>query len=545
MSDLGEDRISRKSSPAPMVTMGPPSPPQQPLYPTPWVFAINMFAMYIAVFCVALDNTIISTAIPRITDEFHSLDDVGCPKWTYLASLFFFEVGSLVCALAPSSLALIIGRAVAGAGASGVFAGSLVIITHTSPLEKRPIWQGLISAMYGIASVVGPLVGGAFTDRVTWRWCFYINLPFGVVTAAIIIYFLRLAPRPSPSKDKTPREKFLFLDPLGFALFLISMICLFIALEWWLGENATIPVRIITQRTIWAACWFAFFLSGAFYLFIYFIPIYFQAVMGATALQSSIDNLPMVLANVVLAVISGLGVSKLGYINPFCYASVVFTSIGSGLLMTMTSETGTGQWIGYQFLFGFGIGLGFQQPPNAPLTVLGFEDLPIGIATTLFARNLGASLFVTTGNSILVNRLRSGFEDLAIPGVDPESLLAAGATSFRSIVPSSSLAAATDVYVEALQITFRIGVIISCLAIIGAACMQWKSLNSKPGPPAPQPPSQRNSRRLSQKIRLEDCLRKGPPYLELQGSFGSTLTLSEALKPYISGSPTTSEITVV
>ncbi|RYP66677.1 hypothetical protein DL771_007676 [Monosporascus sp. 5C6A] len=449
--------------------MDPPSRPQEPLYPAPWIFAINMFAMYIAVFCVALDNTIISTAIPNITNEFHSLGDVGwygsaffltqcafqllfgkiytifSPKWTYLVSLFIFEVGSLVCGIAPSSLTLIIGRAVAGAGASGVFAGSLVIISHTSPLEKRPIWQGLISAMYGIASVVGPIVGGAFTDLVTWRWCFYINLPFGVVTAAIIIFFLHLAPRPSASKDKTRRETFLSLDPLGFALFLVSMVCLFIALEWWLGENATIPVRIITQRTIWAACWFAFFLSGAFYLFIYFIPIYFQAINGDTALQSSIDNLPMVLSNVILAVISGLGVSKLGYINPFCYASIVFASVGAGLLMTMTSETSTGQWIGYQILFGFGVGLGFQQPPNAPLTVLAFEDLPIGIATTLFARNLGASLFVTTGNSMLGSELRRGFEDLAIPGIDPESLLEAGATSFRSIVPSSSLVAATDV----------------------------------------------------------------------------------------------------
>ncbi|RYP44396.1 hypothetical protein DL768_009128 [Monosporascus sp. mg162] len=508
--------------------MDTPSRPQEPLYPPPLIFAINMFAMYIAVFCVALDNTIISTAIPNITDEFHSLDDVGwygsaffltqcafqllfgklytlfSPKWTYLASLFFFEVGSLVCGIAPSSMTLIIGRAVAGAGASGVFAGSLVIITHTSPLEKRPIWQGLISAMYGIASVVGPLVGGVFTDLVTWRWCFYINLPFGGVTAAIIIYFLRLAPRPNPLQNKTPREKFLWLDPLGFALFLVSMVCLFIALEWWLGEGATIPVRIITQRTIWAASWFAFFLSGAFYLFIYFIPIYFQAVMGASALQSSIDNLPMVLANVIFAVISGLAVSKLGYINPFCYGSVVFTSIGAGLLMTLTSETGTAQWIGYQFLFGFGIGLGFQQPPNAPLTVLAFQDLPIGIAITLFARNLGASLFVTTGNSLLVNELRDRFEDLAIPGVDPESLLAAGATSFRSIVPPSFLDEATDMYVEALQTAFRIGVIISCLSVIGAACMEWKSLNKKRGPPAPQSPNRHTSRRLSQRIRLED-----------------------------------------
>jgi len=269
-----------------------------------------------------------------------------------------------------------------------------------------------------------------------------------------------------------------------FVVFGVTLIA-FASLQWWLGEGATIPVRIATQRTIWSASWFAFFLSGAFFLFIYFLPIYFQAIKGATALQSGIDNLPLILSNVIVVIISGVAVSKLGYVNPFCYASVVFTAVGSGMLMTVTAETNT---VGYQILFGLGCGLGFQQPPNAAQAVLPFKDLPIGIAITLFFRNFGTSLFVTIGNNVLDGELLRGLKARALPGVDPEAVLAAGATSFRSIVPSSVLVAVVDVYDKALQKTFRVGLIISCIAVIGAAFIEWKSVRGKKAPPAPKPP---------------------------------------------------------
>lgn len=97
-------------------------------------------------------------------------------KWVLLIALAIFEVGSLVCALAPTSMALIIGRAVAGVGSAGIFTGALVVLAHTVRVERRPAFFGLIGAMYGIASVAGPLMGGAFTEKLTWRWCFYINL---------------------------------------------------------------------------------------------------------------------------------------------------------------------------------------------------------------------------------------------------------------------------------------------------------------------------------------------------------------------------------
>lgn len=164
---------------------------------------------------MALDNTIFSTAILRITDQFYSLDDIGwygsaylltnCAtqlifgklytfydiKWIYLVSLFIFELGSLICGVSLTSSALIIGRAIAGIGGSGILSGALIIVSKTVLLHKRASFTSAIGSMYGIASVAGLLIGGAFTDRLTWRWCFYINLFFGFVTAAFIILFFK------------------------------------------------------------------------------------------------------------------------------------------------------------------------------------------------------------------------------------------------------------------------------------------------------------------------------------------------------------------
>ncbi|KAH8771705.1 major facilitator superfamily domain-containing protein [Diaporthe sp. PMI_573] len=510
------------------------SQPYEKLYPSTFRVGLTIFALLIAVLCVALDSTIVSTAIPRITDDFHDLHDVGwygsaylltkCAfqlcfgkvyrafslKTTFLAALLLFEIGSVVCATAPTSEALIIGRAVAGVGSAGVTGGSFIIIAHIAPMEQRPMYQSLTGGMFGIASIIAPLVGGALTDHISWRWCFWINLPLGAVTALVLVLTLRLPSKDSPLKDEGIMTVLWGLDPLGFMTFVSSITSLLLALEWggttyaWgsgqiislfvvftvaliafigiqirLGDKATISPLIASHRTIWSACTYTLCLTGSFFVVVYFLPIYFQAVKGASALQSGIDTIPLVVSQVLAIITVGVLTSKLGYYMPFIYLSVALSAVGSGLFTTLSSETSTARLIGYQILYGVGSGFGFQVPQIAAQTVLSFKDIPTGIAITLFFQSLGGSIFVSVGNNVLNDRLTRYIASLRLPGVDAEQVVQAGATAWHRVVPVQYLGAVTSAYNQAVRQTLQIGLITACLGCIGAAFMEWKSVKPK------------------------------------------------------------------
>lgn len=295
------------------------------VYPKGARLFLIIASLCLAIFLVALDQTIIAPALGAITNEFGSVKDIGwygaaylltttalqpaygsiyrmfSVKWTYLAAIFIFEVGSLVCAVAPSSVAFIVGRAIAGMGTAGLFSGGVVILSYTLPLRQRPMAFGLIGAMWGIASVAGPLLGGAFTDHVTWRWCFYINLPIGGAAMVAIFVFLHIGDQRDNS-GKTVLQRVLSLDLLGTAMLVPSIICLLLALQWggtehpwnssviiglfvgfaammiifigiqiWKGDKGTLPPRLFKNRDVVCAMLFAFFFGAAFFPLVYYL----------------------------------------------------------------------------------------------------------------------------------------------------------------------------------------------------------------------------------------------------------------------------------
>ena len=197
-----------------------------------------------------------------------------------------------------------------------------------------------------------------------------------------------------------------------------------------------------------------------------------------SAVQSGIDNLALILAQVVAVVLSGALVTKLGYVNPFMIAAPLFMAVGAGLTTTFSLATPSAQWIGYQIILGFGTGLGFQQPIIAVQAVLPLSDVPIGTSFVIFVQLLGGALFVSVAQNVFGQKLLEAVA--GVPGLDASTLAQVGATQLRSVIPDPAIQETVLIaYNYALTRVFQVGVIMGALGLIGAVGMQWKSVRGK------------------------------------------------------------------
>ena len=424
-------------------------------------------------------------------------------KWVLLVAVGLFEVGSALSGAAPNSFSFILGRAIAGLGSAGIFTGAIVSITHIIPLRKRPIYMGLLGVAFCSATVLGPVIGGALTKNVSWRWCFYINLVIGGPAIVILALVLKL-PSPKPRVINLGAQ-INQLDPFGTLTFLPSIVCLLLALQWggskyswsdthvivllvlcgvlfiafvgiqiWKQDTATVPPRIFKNRSIAAGLFYSIMAGGSLTIMSYYLPIWFQAVKGVDAVRSGIDILPLALGLAVTSIIAGISVSKLGYYTIFVIAASILMSVGGGLLTTLQPNTEHAAWIGFQLVYGLGTGFGVQQPSVAAQTVLADEDVSIGAALMIFGQQLGSSVFVSVAQAALTNGLESGFR--GIRGLDPKVVKASGATTFRALIPPQLLSAAVAAYNDAVVRAIIVAVALSGVSILGAFAMEWKSV---------------------------------------------------------------------
>ncbi|KID81332.1 DHA14-like major facilitator [Metarhizium guizhouense ARSEF 977] len=249
-----------------------------------------------------------------------------------------------------------------------------------------------------------------------------------------------------------------------------------------MGDAATVPSRLLMKRSIAAAAWFNFTMGSAFLVLIYYLPIWFQAVKGTSAVESGIYNLPLILGLVLVSILIGIGVTVVGYYAPFMIAASAITSIAIGLMTTFTPESAANKWIGYQAMAGIGIGFGIQQPLVVVQTVLPLSDVPIGTALMYFLQVLGGSIFVSVGQNVFTNKLKAKLLE-NVPGLDPDIVLSAGATSFQHSVAPKYLPLVISAYNDAITRAFLVATLMACLTIMGSLLVEWKNVKAikKPG----------------------------------------------------------------
>ncbi|KAK9774991.1 putative Major facilitator superfamily (MFS) profile domain-containing protein [Seiridium cardinale] len=504
----------------------------EPEYVTGIKYWLIVFALCLAIFVIMLDGTVIATAAPEITDEFHSLADLGwyssvyfsalsiaqllfgklntlySIRWTYTCAMLLFlalVVGSAICGAAPNSPALIVGRAIAGLGCSGLLIGTFSLIPLIAAPLKRPIFVGTVGGVLGLGMSIGPLVGGAFTENVTWRWNFYLNLPVGAVS--YLIFFFLVHPPATSKPIKSASSILRAIDLLGLLIVAPCVICLLLALQWggtiypwsdgriiallvlfgvlgiafiaveiWQGDEALLPPRVFTQRSLLAAVFFCFCSSGSSFTFAYYVPIWFQAVLGTSPLQAGVDTLPLVISQTIASVVGGGGIAAMGYIWPFMIASSVLLSVGAGLITTFNPTIPTGNWIGYQILYGLGMGLSAQTPLMVAQNVLELDDIPLGSGMVMFTQTIAGAIFTAVAQALFGNTLYSGLAGLNLPGFDFSEALAGGVTSITAGLTGNLKQAVVQVINTALTHSWRLCVALSCIGMIGSLVLKRQKI---------------------------------------------------------------------
>ncbi|WP_435848818.1 MDR family MFS transporter [Streptomyces lavendulae] len=464
------------------------------------VFGTIMLGVLLA----ALDQTIVGTALPTIVADLGGAEHMSWVVTSYLLaetvatvlvgkfgdlfgrklvfqiSAVVFITGSFLCGLSSNMTMLILWRGVQGVGAGGLMVTSMALIADVVPLRERGKYQGAIGAVFGVATVIGPLLGGFFTDHLSWRWAFYVNVPIAilvVVAAARTIPSVRAAGRP-------------VIDYLGIALVAAGASALILATSWGGNEYAwnspviiglfaggalalalfclvetraaepMLPMRLFRNPVFTVCSVLSFIVGFAMLGAMTFLPTYLQYVDGDSATVSGVRTLPLVIGLLIASVFSGTVTSRTGHYRVFPIVGSAVMAVGLYLLSRMGPQTGAWLESLYMFVLGAGIGLCMQVLTIAVQNTVDYADLGTATSGVTFFRTLGSSFGAAVFGTIYANSLepalKAGVAEAArATGADPAQL-AAAAQSPQGVHGLDPAAAGpvVDAYAEALQTVF-------------------------------------------------------------------------------------------
>ncbi|MCH5677056.1 MDR family MFS transporter [Streptomyces gilvus] len=425
---------------------------------------VSIGALLLGMLLAALDQTIVSTALPTIVSDLGGLEHLSwvvtayllastaaTPLWGKLGdqygrkrlfqtAIVIFLVGSALCGMAQNMPQLIAFRAVQGLGGGGLMVLSMAIVGDVVPPRERGRYQGLFGAVFGATSVLGPLLGGLFTEHLSWRWVFYVNLPVGVVALTVIAAVLRI-----PRKDT--RHTIDYLGTLliasvatclvlvaslggttwswgspqivGLAVLGVLLAVVFVQVERTAAEPV-LPLKLFRVRTFTLSAVISFIVGFAMFGAMTYLPTFLQVVQGVTPTLSGVHMLPMVFGLLLSSTVSGQIVSRTGRWKVFPIAGTAVTTIGLLLLHQLDENSSTAVMSTYFFVFGLGLGLVMQVLVLIVQNAVSYEDLGVATSGATFFRSIGASfgvaIFGTVFASRLSDKLADAFRGARLPG---------------------------------------------------------------------------------------------------------------------------------
>lgn len=472
-----------------------------------------------AVFLAALDVTIVTTALPTISEHFHSSagytwigsayllgNASSVPTWGKVSDIFgrkpvllianvVFMIGSLVAALSNSIGMLIAARAIQGIGGGGLVTLVNICISDLFSIRRRGAYFGIIGGIWAISSAIGPIIGGAFSEKVSWRWCFYINLPCDGLAFFIILFFLDLKTPKTPLWDGLKAIDWLgsLLIVGGVLMFLFGLeyggvtypwdsatvLCLLIIgvftiglfglNEWKFAKYPVMPLRLFNDRSNIAAFGCCFVHGFVFIASSYYLPLYFQAVRGASPLLSGVYLLPSAIALSFSSIATGIFIRKSGLYLPPIYIGFFFMTLGYGLFIDFDANSGWAKIIIFQIIAGIGIGPNFQAPLIALQTHIKPRDIATATATFGFIRQLATSISVVVGSVVYQNEMakKAGTLTAALGPQIAAELSGSGAGANVELIDSLPAAGKKVVRVAFANSLQPMWIMYTCIAVVG------------------------------------------------------------------------------